>query len=658
MIGTINKDKQGASLYQPSRDVADFTAMVKQDYQSGWNNLHTPFEELNNKSVVERMNIDQRMWNSFVDDAPTDPDEAWRWHGIRPITRNKILSIAAHTTAQVMVPNVFAQNENDEEDKMTANVMKWLMKWNIKESDYEHSFLFAVIGALVNPVSYLQADYFEVMQKIKERQENGEITETEIVDEILSGLKATVLPADEIMITNAYEFEHQRQKAVIRRRFIEYDEAQAIYGDHPNWGAVQLGIRAIYNSEDGLFYDQYDEDLGSLVEEVTYYNRREDTQVTFVNGIYLGDENVEANPFTHRDNRNAPKYPQAKTGYEPIDEKKFYYYKSAVNKLSHDQELVDRMWQMTMDGTFLDTMPPVALSGDDSLSSSVYFPGRVTSFNEDTVIKPIETGRNLSSAYRGLQEIERSMSQSSQSDIRGGASPEGNPTAFEISRLETNANIQLGLFGKMLGKFVVDFGSLMIDNIIQHQTVAEVDEILGGQTRLKFRTFLLPDEKEDGKKITRTIRFSEELIGTPMNDKQVKDRERKLRAEADKKGDVRIYEVNPAKFRNMKFSLFVNPDNMLPKNKNFEKILNLEAYDRLIADPVIASDPEAMQAVTRDFLLNVFAEGEADKYLPQRAEAIMGIDPNKLAGLRKNTTSPLVAQASGISSDKQLMKQV
>lgn len=656
MIGTIDKKNDAPSLYKPSKEVRDFTGFVKQDYQSGWDNLHTPFEELNDMTVIDRMNLDQRTWNSYTEEGSNDPDEAWRWRGIRPITRSKILSIAAHSTAQIMIPEIFAQNDEDEEDKMLANVMRWMMKWNIKESNYEQSFLFAVIGALVNPVTFLQADYFEIMQTIKERGDNGEITEAEVLDEVMSGLQMNVLGADEVMVTNAYEFNHQKQKAVIRTRYIEYDDAKALYGGHEDFEVVSPGQETIFDAETGLFYDQFDEDLPTLVKETTYYNRREDTQVAFIGGVYLGDSNVDANPMKHRDNRNAPKYPQAKTGYEPIDTKKFYYYKSAVNKLAHDQQLVDRMWQMRMDGTFLETMPPQALFGDGHVDSSVFFPGKVTSFGQDDKMEAIKTGGNLNATDSAIADIERSMAQSSISDVQSASGPSQQGTAFVFSQLQQNANTELGLFGKMLAPFVLDVGGLMMDNILQHQTIAEVEEITGGNTRLKFRTFLVPDEKDGGKKVTRKIRFSEELMGRPMTDKQVKKRERALRNESDKIGDTRIYDVNPEKFQMLKYKLSINPDNMLPKNKAFEKVMNLEAYDRMIVDPVIGTDPEAMTAVTRDFLVSTFAEGDADKYLPKDPSKVLGMDLS--GGDKKEAkTSAIVNEAAGNGSVKRLMNK-
>jgi len=638
MIGDIPYKKDGVtpdlpqSKYQPSNEIKAFCFRVKKDYTTGYGINHREFTEFNDRNLLDVISDNQKKFNSYVEPQSDDPDEAWRWPGVRPITRNKIISIAAHITATIIYPNVFAQNDADEEDKDSANIMRNLIKWNIKNSDYEISFLFGVIAGLVNPVSYLQAEFAEVMQSIKERQENGEITLKEVVDEVLSGLKTYNVPPDEILIANAYEYDLQKQRFLIRRRFVDYDDLRALHGKHPNFDYVQPGIKTLYSEADSMFYDQVDEELQTLGEEVRYYNRREDTEVIFVNGIYMGDDNVNNNPIKHRDNKNRPKYNYVKFGYEPIDEKRFYFYKSAVDKLASDQDLIDVMWRMVIDGTFLAVMPALAVSGsDERIPSSIIMPGAVTNFDQETKVTQISPGSNLVAGFNATREIENSMIQSSQSPISAGI-PEkgvrggkGGTTAYEIAKTEQNARTQLDLFGKMVAKMVTEYGELMVDLIIHHQTVGEVEEILGGSIRMKFRSFLLPEEIEGGKKITTKIRFADELVGTVLTEEQSKKIGYKImKEEGGYDADTRIYRVNPEKFSRLKFSMVVNADSFLPKNEEFEKIIKLEAYDRMISSPFVNQE-----AITRDFLVEPLAKGESDKYMRKNVEKIL---PQLMAG--------------------------
>lgn len=597
------------------------------------------------------MDLDQRAFNSYVDPASADPEESWRYNGVRPLTRNKIISIAAHVTAQLIYPNVFAQNSKDKQDKEAAQIMRDMIEWNIRNSDYELSFLYAVISALTNPAVILKEEFAEVLQKIKIKTENGFKTE-EVIDDVLSGFHMHIIPLDEFLITNPYEFHMQRQRAVMRRRFIDFTEAAALYGTHDNFKFITPGIKALMNEDNATFYDEKDDNLhGDQVEETIYYNRLEDTEVVFVNGIYLGNEDVEANPMKHRDTVNRPKYPFAKSGYEPIDEKRFFYYKSAVFKLANEQELLDRMWRMAMDGTFLESMPPVAVSGDEIVDTGVIFPGSVTGFAKDTKVTPIRVS-NPVGAFNAINSIEHSANESSQSPTQAGISAPGAQTAFEIARIEQNARVQLGLFGKMIAALVKDFGELLVDDIIHHQTVGQAEELMSGDVALKFRTFLLPEQTVNGKNVTKSIIFTDEFMGKKTS---LKDSFKILKEEGGPDTDVKIYKVNPFLFSQLKFKLSVEADTLLPQNEAFEKAMNLEAYDRMMADPFTNK-----KAVSQDFLIETFAKGETDRYM-MNSQKLLGLNLDEASqpqqGAGGAQTSELVSQATGSNSINSLVTQ-
>jgi len=328
MIGDIYDDSQ-VSVYAPSKAVTDLTGFVQKDYSYGYEILHKPWVELNNRSVIGDMNRGQRTFNAFVDEDVEDPRDAWKWRGTRAKARNRAVAMHAHLTAGYIIPMFTAQNEHDEEDMDFSGFMRDIVTWMVENSNYKSSFLGASLGMLANPVTYLGAEYAEIFQTIKERTEQG-FSKREILDEVLSGFRAPVYSADQILISNAYDQNIQRHRFNITRRYIEHSEAQAKYDKHENWNNVTPGIQTIYSEDDGLFYDVKDDDHPHLVEEVVYKNRREDTEVTFVNGIYMGDENVGDNPIKHRDNRGAPKYNVVPFGYHRVNEH-YFFYKSLMN---------------------------------------------------------------------------------------------------------------------------------------------------------------------------------------------------------------------------------------------------------------------------------------------------------------------------------------
>jgi len=284
MIGEIYNNNS-VSTYQPDKAVVEFTSFVKRDYSQGHEILTKPFVELNDRSVIDDMDRGQRTFNAFVDESIENPAEAWKWRGTRSKARNKAIAMHANLTSGYIVPNFLAQNENDDEDLGMSDIMRDVAEWMIDNSNYKSAYLMTTMGMLMNPVNYMTADWAEIYQTIKARNENGELTKKQIVDEVLSGFQSGVLSADQLLITNAYTQNIQRQRAIIKRRYIDWTEAKAKYGEHENWQYVHAGIKAVYNDDDGRFYDIKDEEHPTMVEEATYINRRDDTEACFLNGI-------------------------------------------------------------------------------------------------------------------------------------------------------------------------------------------------------------------------------------------------------------------------------------------------------------------------------------------------------------------------------------
>lgn len=651
--GKLLKVLDETSEYNPSDETKKVIKMVKFDMRQGRDVLERKYTEFNDRNVLEELNQNQANFNSYVPPRSDDPDESWRAQTVRPVTRNKLISIAAHVTAQILFPNIFAQNKKDEEDKAAAVVMRDLIEWVIDNSEYSRKFIQAVLGALTDPVVVVKSEYAEVMRKVKEMREGGGYTVREMVDEVMSGFIYNLFPANEIYISNAYENNIQKQRFVATRRLIDYKEAELKYGSHTDFKFVKPGKRNVFDVETSTFYYQIDNDMKDyLVEEVVYFNRALDLQLTFINGVLMCDPEY---PIQRKDKL----YPFSSFGYEYINNGNFFYYKSAANKLSSDQELIDTMYNMVMDGTFMALMPPMALYGSEEINSSVTIPGMVTSFQDpNSKLENIGPRSDLRAGLEAIGLIEKSMSESSQDDSRQGLAQGGERTAYEVAQLEKNAQIALGLFGKMVAFFVEDMGKLIVGDIIQHLTVGEVTELTSKNGIMAFRSFLIPNKQEKGKKVTRKIQFTNEDYNkegyTPQ---ELLDNSFKiLEQEGGIDADTKIYKVNPEIFRELKFKVRVGADVLEKPNKNLEKALNLEAYDRLIQNPLIDQE-----AVTRDFLIDVYKPGESNEYIkkapaaaPQgaMADAVAGATPNQQKGVNQN----MISQVTGGNSLKALQK--
>lgn len=641
MISNPSAEKR-ASAYAPSKEVTEFTSIVKADYAQGDEILHRSWNELNDRSVIEDMNRGQRMANAFVDESVEDPAEAWKWRGTRSMARNKGMAMHAQLTAAFLIPGFTAQNDADEIDRDFGDTMHEIVEWMTlpQNSDYQSSFLSLVFGMLESPVTYLGAEWYEVMQKIKEQNENGTFTIRETLDEVLSGFKAPVYSADQVLISNAYERNIQKHRFNITRKYIEYGEAEAKYGEHENWVYVQPGIKSIYNEDSGLFYDIKDEDHPSLVEEVSYRNRREDTEVCFINGIYMGNSNVDMNPMRHRDNRNAPKYNVVPFVYNRIGAH-FFFGKSMMNVVGWDHQLYDAMSEMTMNGAFLELEQPIAISGEDNVDSGINFPGAVVAFkNKDAKAQPIFPPKNFSAAFQALMATKDSVDDATLSDTSAGQLPQASQKAYNVAQAQANAKKILQGTAQALAESVVAYGPLMADIALNKLTTAQVDEITAGGTRTKYRKFMLENQTVDGKQVSKEIRFEDALVGKMMTDDEKVEYSLKLLGETGYPNVTKhLRVVNPHLFSKYKYMARIDPEEIFPKNQETMQALLSNLYTMVRQDPLI--QPEALVRK----LMRSYFKGEADELMAENAGALPGMPPGMVPpGQPQNPLGAQVAQ--------------
>ncbi len=414
---------------------------------------------------------------------------------------------------------------------------------------------------------------------------------------------------DQLYIQNFFEPDIQKQGWLIWRKVYSFSEAQTKYnGVYENFKYVRPGVQTIYDDANRLFYYVYDPNMRSEdVEEIVYWNKNLDLKLTVVNGVMLSEHDAP-NP------RNDKLYPFDKFYYEPINNR-FFYGKSLAFKLQQDAEIVNTLYQMVIDGTYLSIFKPMINRGGEIIASDVIVPGAVTTFSDPNAnLEAINVGSDLKAGLETLGVVEQSINESSQEPLQSGQAEGSGTTAYEISRLEKNANTVLGLFLQMIAKHVRDFGRLRVGDITQYLTLPEVKAITG-DGELAYRAFVL--KPKTGSK-NRKVEFDGELPDE-YTEEEYMDMSYDAYEEGRKKG-MEIYKVNPSIFRDLKYSCVVSPDVLNPRSDDLERAYDLEAYDRMIAQPTVF-DPEE----TGKLLLNSNKSTRKDpeKYLakPQQAQA-------------------------------------
>lgn len=624
-------NKLSVSAYNPNEDIKKLFARCQMDYGMSYRLQHRPFDEFDGMSLLQRARVDQQTFGAYVGAEYIPEHKKWRWRGRKNTARNKLIGILAHMLAGMLYPFVYAYNESDEEDKMTARVMRILVENHLKKAGYDMNFLFAVTSALVNPAVFVEVEYVEAMQKIKEKMKDGSYKVTEAVDELLSGIGLHIVPIDQILLADFFTFDLQRQPNIVRVRRIPYDEARKIYAGKyfdesgkDQFDYVEAGKTRwlLTGQEHQTLYDiEWTEADRNYVQEATFYYRPEDLEVTFVGGVYMGEMNdvYNSNRFKHRrmsllkgEWKSAPIYPFAKTGFEPLDPSgRFAYYKSAAFKEYWDDAAQNKMHQLLYDGTYLDVFKPLFMSGVSKVDGTVIVPGATVGMPQGAVVTPYQLGSNLSAAMNVLTKEEVDMSESTQDKIMSGQVEKG-ITAYATMKAEQNARVFLGVFGVMIADLVKQVGELVIDCIIQHTTVGEVDATIPEALRMKYKT-IIARGKESGKDVTNKIIMTDRDMGREMSSEEKNQREWELFFKnGGLETDQYVFEVNPYKFARHKFSLYIDPDRITMRSTGTDQMRKDRAF-ALLTDPRVAPYTD-QEAVVQDFVIDEYSDGDPDRY--------------------------------------------
>lgn len=652
LIGQVLVDKNGnpidgagrnlaQSPYQPEDSVKELFARVMRDYQVAWSLQHRPLNEFDGYSLLQRTKIDQETFGAFVGAEFVPESKKWRWRGRKNTSRNKLIGILAHMLSGMLYPMVRATNEENDEDKMSARVMRIMVESHLREAQYELKFLYMVLSALVNPASIVEVKYVEAWQTIKEQLANGQVKIREAIDTFLSGLVLDIVPIDQFLIADLYTPDIQSQPYIIIVDRISWNKAKKIYGQHEDFKYVEPGKTKIVMSgqTNQILYDiEWTEADQGYVQVIRALYRDEDLETVWVGGVFMGNKNniYNTNPFKHRrlsliENEwvSVPIYHWAKTFFEPIDATgRFFYGKSGAFKTYWEDKTQNETHGYLVDGMKLAVFPPMFINGIANVDSEVIAPAAVSSMPIGANATQYLLSSNLPAAMQVLAKQEQDMSESTQDKLMSGQTQQG-ITATQSIQAQNQAKIILGPFGIMISRLIEDVGALTVDCEVQHTTVAEVDATVPGSLRLKEKR-VVAKSKEHGKEVSNQIVFTDKLMGKKMTKKQINDYEWKLWEDAGgEDADKVIYHVNPYKFARMKYSMYVDADQIINAaygNNKLQKLANFQ----ILTDERIA--PFTDRKAVADEVIEEFSVGDPDKFklkaqVNDMMSAVMGHSP-------------------------------
>ena len=606
------KDK--LSDYNPTLVERQCIAEFLNDFRLGWQTMHLPRPEFNDLSLYQRHITDMLAFNTYQenDGNPMEEDRlgGWRSTAMRPIQRNKAISIAAHMTARQLVPKVFAYDDNDDDQEDSAKVMGYLVDWAREQANYPFMALYRTIASLYSPISWGYSEYCEVYRNERDGDnEDGSPKYKQVLDEENSGFKHIPVATDQVFFSDFYTREVQDQDFILYRRITSYDKAKAKYpvAQYPNMQYVKPGIQIVMDDANNGFYHVYDPHMrGDFVEECVRWRKSTDSKEILVNGVLITKAYAQNERQDHQ-------YPWDAFYYLPINER-CIAGKSLIFALGPESSLLNTQYQIVNDANYLNLFPPTVTTGSDKVGMDVIVPGLNLAFaDKDVKVNPLRmaSDNSIATALKVMDQVEKSLSESSQDPIQQGQKPDGMPsTAYEISRIEQNASTVLGLTMKFLANsHVIPYGKLLLSDILQYMTIADAKKITdeGG---LIYKTFFVKEVGPTGK--TNKISFDSTMPDTMTDDEKLQMSYDLLIKQGGTKSRMMLYKANPTLFRGYKYSFAIDSDVLNPRSAELTRAYDVETYNIAVNSSV--ADQTALY---KDLLMgsNPKTARDPDKYV-------------------------------------------
>ncbi len=601
--GTKDEDpniKVEMATWQPTDLEQKVRADILRDFALGYQTMYRPRQEFNDLSVLQRDQVDSMAFNTYQpnngEPASGDVANAWRSNAIRPIERNKALSMAGHVANRIGFLQLQANDIETNPDDDSALVVNSLMDWVRSTYFPEEFWLHSVLQTEVSPACIVHMEYREVYRDVKTtRKADGSWNMVKVLDDSLSGEIGTIVPTDQIYIDNIFEKDIQKQRFLIWRRVQSHAILEAKYKGRKNWEYVRKGMQLLFNDANQGFYFAYDPAMrGELGEEILYWTKDNGGSfVTVVNGIIIGAAD-EKNP------REDGLYPFGKWYYSWIRDN-FFYGKSLVFSVSHDANIINTLYPVLVDGAILDTIKPMKYVGKDVIGSDVIFPGATVAMRDpesklDPLLPPLQTGNLLNA----MSSVEQSLLETSNSSITGGKQAQS--TAYEMSLREQQLETDLSpYFSELIGASV-QMTRLVLGDILQYMTVADVARMQGTQDGLKYKNFLVDLKTGTSKAKRRRITFGMLPEGLEDKAKMLGASQDLVEEQGGQNPDTELVKVDPVRFRSRKFSMVMTDEVLKPKSEAVRFKRNLETFDSIIKAEQVAPGLNNMEEAVKKLL--------------------------------------------------------
>lgn len=457
---------------------------------------------------VDYINYCRKRWNS--QGIPLKDLAPWQASFFKPESRNKVIAVLSQLAELRPMPFFFGTEKND---YIKSSLHQDIYNWSEEQDDGEESLIYQMLEAATVGTAIIFEGYWENIRVMREVMDLDMATGEAKINEIRKverKLYSEIIPLEDAYFGDMKKRRMREQPDFAWRSVKRMGDFKSEFGHLPAAKNVLPGGQI----EKGMYYFEFlSQELrdcdNDLVEVIRYFNREADEMIIIANGVWLNPLKGDVTMPLIWKHKELPFY---KIIFEPFASN-FACGKSLIDKLGPENDALNALYNMMMDGTFLSIRPIILFGGVDPVEDMDLIPGRLEYVGGDMEqMKQVQFPGPGPGAFSMAAKIEESMSKSSVSPTQQGVPEGGRVTATAVLEAKENAVKLLSLFLKFIYFAIRDKGRLRGSNILQFMfRPTEVRQIAGEEGEKKyqeiFQQFRIDNTTLfDGKQGTRLIR--------------------------------------------------------------------------------------------------------------------------------------------------------
>ncbi len=652
---TTYGSKEEGIDYKPvayTEDEKQYRSNLIRGMQNARDQRDAPHPEFDDMSYLEKYDTNKRAHMSYIRKRLNKDD----YRITTGVTREKDNTILSSLLELQLENDVFAYDENSVADVTLGRSFEGMIDQSRKMEIYSK------VRPLIYQEMVVQGDVFveEVWKEEFTPQVNimsdgwtpqKDIASFKVNEEIkksYEGPGVRMLEGKKVFLGDIRTEFLQDQPYIFTYEIMHRKQAEGVYGTWSRWENVPHGVDNTVMTEfgDGPVYKDLAWNLYQTQKDqvgvLKYYCKQTNRFMIMLNGIMMLPINYPLTAISP-----SGEYPLSQGKYEPIPN--FAYSKGVPDKTKVDQALLDEILKLMIIKNRQSTRPTLGNKSKKVLSKNITMPGKIINDIDEGDVFPILDFRGISNSdFSFYQAVRQMIDEKSVNTLFQGQTPQGNPTATEISETMKQQMMKLGLAIDAVLNLERDMAYLRLYNLLYNYTKPKGTKIKkdkDGKTREvnEYRSMSADAQLEEGQDGKRIYQFTETF---PELSEQLAQEDSMQKQMGGK--PVRYTYINPKLLNTIKRVWYIEPNPSQRKSDRLSQLMLLEQIGR--AAEVFGPQSLNYQKLKQRFAQTFGVEYE-DFFVEQSVEDLMAsLETEVPAPTEKKAKTPLADNAEKASA--------